>query len=125
MKHLLTLTALLFGNLVWLLPETGLAGEISPTLEAKIERLQADAEIDILIFLSDQTDLNQFKSLKGKDKRININTTLRKKAEKSQKKIRQFLRNSNGRNIKPFWIVNGIAARVPAGVVADIAQQPD
>lgn len=49
---------------------------------------------------------------------------MRKHAEKSQKSIKQFVRNSNGRNIKPFWIVNGIAATVQAGVIAEIAQQP-
>ncbi|MBU1418522.1 MAG: S8 family serine peptidase [Proteobacteria bacterium] len=124
MKGIVILTGIFLSNLVWLLPGTGIAGEISPRLEAKIERLQADEEIDVLVFLADQVDLKQFRSLQRKDQRISINTTLRKKAEKSQKTIKQFLRKSNGRNIKPFWIVNGLAVTLQAGVIAEIARQP-
>lgn len=79
MKGIIILTAIFFSNLVWLLPESGSAGEITPRLAAKIELLRADEEIDVLIFLTDQVNLKQFNSLQKKNKRININTTLRKK----------------------------------------------
>ncbi len=126
MKDIITLTGIFFlSNLIWLLPGTGLAGDISPRLEARIEQLQADEEIDVLVFLTDQIDLKKFRSLKTRDRRISINTALRKKAEKSQKNIKRFLRNSDGRNIKSFWIVNGLAVTVQAKVISEIARQPE
>lgn len=64
MNNIITLTGIFLSNFVWLLPGTGLAGEISPQLEAKLELLQADEEIDVLIFLTDQLDLKQFNLLK-------------------------------------------------------------
>jgi serine protease AprX len=124
MNIIITLTGIILSNLILLLPGTGLAGAISPQLESRIELLQADEEIDVLISFSDKLDFKQFRKLRKKERRININTALRKKAKRSQTKVKQFLRNRKGRNIRPFWIINGLAVTVQAGAIAEIAQQP-
>lgn len=124
MKGIITLTWIFLSPLIWLLPETGMAGEISPQLQAKLGQLKTNEEVSVLISFADQLNLTQFKTQKKKQRRININTTLREKAKNSQVEVKNFLLKNNGRNIKSLWISNSLATTVPSHVVDAIAQLP-
>lgn len=124
MKGIITLTWIFLSTFIWLLPDTGLAGEISPQLQAKLGQLQTNEEVSVLISFADQLNLAQFKTQKKNQRRININTTLREKAKNSQAEVKNFLQKNNGRNIKSLWISNSLATTVPTHVIDTIAGLP-
>ena len=100
------------------------AGKIHPDLGAKLNTLHSNDEVAVIVTLNDQQDMKEFK---GNDKRIRrswIKRSLKDKADKSQKQLKKFLKQKKGRKITPFWIFNGIAVTLSAGVVDELAKQP-
>jgi len=81
-------------------------------------------EIPVIITLSDGIDFNRFKNEGKKAKRAKIISALRERAERTQSDLRSFLDTSPARRIKAFWIINGIAATVPAWMVSELVSFP-
>jgi subtilisin family serine protease len=101
------------------------AGIIQSDLQANLNDLSPEEDISVIVTLSDQVNLKQFKNKDRKLRRSNLNRALRAKADKTQKPLHDFLRKKNVRKIKPFWIFNGMAVTLRADQVAELARRPD
>jgi serine protease AprX len=101
-----------------------LAGKIHPVLGAELQALNTEDEVSVIVHLTEQQDIKQFK---GNDKKIYrswLKRSLKDKADKSQKQLKKFLQQKNGRKIIPFWIVNAIAVTLRAGDIDELVSQP-
>ena len=97
---------------------------IRPELQAHLDTLGPADEIDIILTLSDQLDLTQIHHKDKALRRSKINEALRNHAQATQRPLTAFLHRRQARNIRLFWIFNGIAATVPAWVIPELARQP-
>ncbi len=104
---------------------TLLAGSISPDLQSVLQSSAPSEEIPVIITLSDQADLSLIKGEKDKHlRREKIVKELRRKADVTQGPLKAFLEGKGPKKMVPLWIVNGIAATLPAGTIAQIADFP-
>ncbi|MDW7773928.1 MAG: S8 family serine peptidase [Desulfobulbaceae bacterium] len=101
------------------------AGIIHPDLGARLQNLLPEDEVSVIVTLTDQVDLRQFKDRDRKVRRAGINRALRARAEKTQGPLKKFLHNTNVRKFKPFWIFNGMAVTLRADQVDELARRPD
>ncbi|GAB6193596.1 S8 family serine peptidase [Desulfocastanea catecholica] len=113
---------LIYGILVlFLAPVFSMAGNITPDLEELLANVDPDEEIAVIVTLADQVDL---KKIKDKDKallRSKIIKALKDKAEKTQKPVKDFLQQNKIKKITLFWVFNGLAVTVPAGIIEQLA----
>ena len=103
------------------------ANVIDPDLQALLDTLGPDDEVDVLVTLTDQVDLKKVKD-KYKDKpkndlRTALITKLKAKKDKTQQAIKDFLK---GKVIKitSLWIFNGLAVTATKEVIIELANQP-
>ena len=103
------------------------AGEISPELQTALQSLDPRDEVPVIVTLADKADLNFFKGLKGTGKKLlrsMIVEALKGQAKAAQGPLMNFLHNRGVRGIMDLWIVNGLAAVVPADLIPQIAALP-
>jgi subtilisin family serine protease len=81
-------------------------------------------EVPVIITLSDQADLSRFKDKDKNLRRSQIVKELKDKANKTQGPLRAFLQKQGAKRVVPFWIVNGVAATLPAGAAAALGTFP-
>ncbi|HHD56435.1 MAG TPA: hypothetical protein ENK89_02000, partial [Desulfobulbaceae bacterium] len=129
MKNSASFIILLCAGMLWLLPGSGEAGNISSDLTARLARMRPGEVVDVLVYFTDQLDAKRLFQQKkdvltAGEKRIRINKALRSKAAQAQAKVKQLLLQNKVRNIRSFWIVNGLAATVPVAAIQQIASQP-
>ena len=102
------------------------AGSVSPDLEAAIRSRGPDAEIPVIVTLSDRLDLAPFGMEKEKGvRRSGLVRALQGKAEKGQGPLIALLKSGGAKEIKPLWINNSIAASIRAGVIRMLAERMD
>jgi serine protease AprX len=101
-----------------------LAGKIHPELGAELQGMNSEDQVSVIVYLSDQQDITRFKGNDRKIYRSWIKRSLKDKADKSQKQLRKFLQQKNGKEITPFWIVNAIAVTLRAGDIDELVNQP-
>ena len=100
------------------------AGVIAPDLQVAIRELAPDAEVPVIIRLSETVNL---KKVTDKDKAVRsakIIKTLIDRKDRSQKEVLKVLKDNKVKNPRSFWIINGIAAQVPASLVVELADLP-
>ena len=101
-----------------------LAGKIHPDLAAELQMLAAADEVAVIVTLTEQQDINQFKGNSQQVYRSWLKRSLKDKADKSQKQLKKFLRQKNAGKTVSFWIVNAIAVTLRADLVEELASQP-
>lgn len=104
---------------------TAQAGFMYPELRAQLAELRPDDEISVIVTLTDQLDLKQFKEKEKKVRREKINRSLREKADTTQRSLKKFLQHKNVRKIRPYWIFNGMAVTLRADQVEELAARPE
>ncbi len=106
-------------------PSAFQAGEISPDLQSILQSSTPFEEIPVIITLSDQVDLSRLKEETNKDVlRAAIVNELKNKAGLTQGPLMALLSSGGIQRIISFWIINGIAATLPAGLITAIANFP-
>ena len=100
------------------------AGDESRDLQKALQSLGPDDEIAVIVRLSDKADISPFKHKDKGRRRADIIKALKDKAEKTQGPVRIFLEKKKAKKIKSLWVINGIAAAVPASLVNDLANFP-
>ena len=98
-----------------------LAGVILPELQEILEGLGPNEEVQVIVTLTDQVNLKNFKEEDKKLRRSRIIRALKSKAEKNQENIKKFLREKKVKKIKSFWIFNGFALTAKAKVLENLA----
>jgi bacillopeptidase F len=100
------------------------AQNIGPRLQSVLQSAKAEEKVSVIITLSDRVDLGRFKGRRDPKNRASLNRSLRQKTAQTQQRLRRRLRNLNAQNVKSLWIINGLAATVPAKVINDIINEP-
>ncbi|GAB4336206.1 MAG: hypothetical protein Kow0089_06300 [Desulfobulbaceae bacterium] len=117
--HAIVLLAVLLG----LPPETR-GGAVSSPLADRLAAAAPRDRLAILITLVEQADTGTVTGQR-RDRRQGINRLLRATAASSQGPLLAFLRQAGAVGVRPFWIVNSVAATVPAKAVERIAARPE
>lgn len=105
----------------------GAAGIIHPDLDVLLQTLNPDEQVHVLVTLSDQVDLEQIKNRYEDDKdklRTAIIIELKDKADKTQKRLKDFLMLKKAKNIVSLWIFNGLAVTAGTRVIEALAGLP-
>lgn len=100
------------------------AGAIDSSLRAKLVSLGPGNEIPVLIKLAGKADLEKIKDKEKIVRKVNIIRELRETAALSQKHLQAFLEKKKIKKYKSLWLINGIAATVPAALVNELAIFP-
>jgi len=129
MRNSASFIIFLLAGMIWLIPGSVAAGNISSDLAARLTRMRSDEMVDVLVYFTDQLDAKRLfqqkkEVLTAGEKRIRINKALRSKAAQAQANVKQLLLQNKVRNIRSFWIVNGLAATVPVAAIQQIASRP-
>ena len=99
------------------------AGTVAPDLSNALNMLRPDDEVKVLIRLSEQAVLHTAGGRDRSVRRAEIVRALRDKSDRTQVFLKTVLR-ARGKKMRSFWIVNGIAATVPASFVQELAGLP-
>jgi len=100
------------------------AGTVSPELDRLISAAQPGEEIPVIINLSDKAELASIADRDKGTKRRRIVESLRAKGELSQVPLRALLNRLGAKRVKPFWVINAVAAAVSADSVRALASLP-
>lgn len=102
---------------------------ISAGLQAKLDSLQADETITVIVQLRQRANLPQGRGLGRAAQLSRTIEALTVAAERTQGPLKKFLdqRRSNGRvkSYIPFWIFNGFSVTAAPDVVQELASHPD
>lgn len=109
----------------------GIGGEsraqvIEPGLEQAIATSGPEELLPVIVTLSARKDVRAMvrPDMTKKQRRAKIVTELRNYAATTQAPIVDQMQNLGAINIKRLWIINSIAAHVPAGAINDVAAIP-
>lgn len=108
-------------------------GKIAPELFEKLQSGASGQQHTVIIKLADRVDMNAMSvELAGfgrEERQPRVVRTLRRHAESSQQGVRTYLeeRKTKGqaRDIRPFWIFNGIAVTADAATIQVVAELPE
>lgn len=100
------------------------AGIVDSDLEVKLKPNTANQLLPVIVSLNTRANLN---IIKDKDKKSRHTKTLRAlldHANVTQPALLAFLRIMGATDIKPLWITNSIAAKLPANAIRSLAKFP-
>ena len=96
------------------------ARHITDRLRTAIQNTADTDNIPVIIKLTERTDLSALEPISHSDLRKRIIKTLRSDAELTQPGCMAFLNSKGVRQTKCLWVLNAIAAEVPAALVDEI-----
>ena len=123
MKRLLII--LLF---CWLLPFSSMAvqpGTIAPDVQGVLETAAPGDEIAVIVTLTDRVNPAAFKDLNKSERRGKLVSALKNKARQTQGQLIAFLQKNGARQLKSFWIFNGLAIKAKADVIHALAERSE
>lgn len=97
------------------------AGVIAPELEAELAARAPNEEVSVILSLSDKVNHRLFEVRDRKHRDGRLTKALKDKAAVSQATHKTFLLNRGGRKLRELWSINGIAVKVRAEVVRELA----
>lgn len=111
-------------GIVMLLGGTAGAGDIEQRLRSTLLSQDASDRVPVIIHLTGQASPADVRGPGRREQRYRLIRSLRDTAERSQRPLQAYLKSRNAQQIRPLWIVNGIAAKVRADQVAELASLP-
>lgn len=103
---------------------SSIAGTISPGLEEVLDTVPADEEIPVIMTLADTVDLKALKNGITGTSRAEIIKALLAKAEATQGPLLAAVMRKNVKNLKKFWIINGVAFQATPDNIRELASLP-
>jgi VCBS repeat-containing protein len=100
------------------------AGVVDPDLKARLKTLRPNQEVSVIVTLTTQANLNAIRDREHGVRNRKVVQALRQHADLKQASVLDFLKRNLATGAKQLWIINGIAARVPARVVRALALRP-
>lgn len=101
------------------------AGTIEAALEKKIASIGPYDEIPVIITLAGKADLKTINGRGRGPRRAAMLKALRDTADSSQKHLATILERKKTKKLHRLWIINGIAATLPAGSIQELATLPE
>jgi VCBS repeat-containing protein len=100
------------------------AGSVDPDLETQLKTTLPNQLIPVIISLNTRANTNVIKDKDKAKRRTKIIQAMRNHANLKHPALLAFLNANGGTNIKPLWIINSIAAKVPASLIRKLAKRP-
>lgn len=100
------------------------AGEVDPELARQLSAVPSTQMISVIISLKTRADTNVFKDRDKSQRRKKIVQAMRDHAGRQHPALVKFLQANGATAIKPLWIVNSVAAKVPASLIGQLANRP-
>ena len=133
MSAMRLLAAILLILLAWPVPWTE-AG-LDPQLSSILENLRPDEEVSVIATLTDQVDLDRFRTSARNIRRMaaenrrqhrqELVSALRDKSAATQGPLKSFLQGRGARKIEPLWIFNGLEVTAGREVIEALAARPE
>ncbi len=115
----------IFGSVLTLSFNTPLqAGVVDSGLEAQLETIKASQMVSVIVTLNTRANTNTIKDKDKAQRRTKIIQAMRNHANLKHPALLDFLRANGATKIKPLWIINSIAAKVPASIIRILAKRP-
>ena len=95
----------------------GFAGVISPELESSLNRAAPFERIPVIITMSDQVDISAYASKAPLQRRPALVSALRSLAASKLAPLETFLKSRSAEGLRELWLINGMAAKLPASTV--------
>ncbi len=100
------------------------AGVISPALERSLARRGTHADTAVILRFVDPVDLRSFEVTDRRLRNNRLLLALKAHSERNRTFITPLLNANQAVRIKDLWLINGIAATVPAVAVKQLAAHP-
>jgi serine protease AprX len=100
------------------------AGVVDSELEAQLEAIAPNQLVSVIVTLKTRANTNAFKHKDKAQRRAKIVQAMHDHANLKQPALLAFLKANGATNIKPLWIINSIAAKVPASMIRKLAKRP-
>lgn len=100
------------------------AAVLEPELESELDARAPDEEVTVIIKLSDKVDPRLFKIRDRKQRNPEHVKALKRKAALTQTPFKRFLEERGGKRMRELWAVNGIAVKVRADAIRELAARP-
>ncbi|MFA7618496.1 MAG: S8 family serine peptidase [Thiohalomonadaceae bacterium] len=97
------------------------AGEIAPDLAERLRRATPDERVRVIVTLNDQVNVEAYRGRRRGD----LISALRRHADITQASLRATIASEGAAEVTPLWIINSIAAEVPARLVKSLSRRPD
>jgi serine protease AprX len=102
------------------------AGPLSPELEEALRSGNPDAEIPVIVALSERVDLTAFDAREEKSvRRPRLIRALRATAQRAQAPILALLNRRGAKGVRPLWIDDRIALTARAVLIRELAARED
>lgn len=106
-----------------------LPNKISPALQARLDLLQADETVTVIVQLRQQAKLPPGRNVGRAEQASRVLESLMVTAEKTQGPVKSFLEDqeSKGKVVSyiPFWIFNGFSVIAAPDAIQELAAHPD
>ncbi|MDH5410131.1 MAG: S8 family serine peptidase [Alphaproteobacteria bacterium] len=118
------LPAILTGLLIGGMSGAGAGAQtVTPELRQAMQSATPGEEFAVIVTLADEPDLGSLRARDKRTRRSLVVETLRAHAERYQPPVIDFLHAAGARNVRPLWIVNGIAATLNGAAIDALAKQ--
>ena len=108
---------------------SGPSNKIAPSVQEKLESLQADETITVIVQLRQRANLPDEKGMKRDERLSKVIDALKKTANGTQGSVKLFLRLQNRlgsvKSFTPFWILNGFSVTANRTAIDEMAALPD
>ena len=101
------------------------AGVIASDLEQILDSASEEEELPVIVTFRDTVDFHQFEGVQPKLRRSFMIKALKERTDTIKKPILSLLPAGKSRKAVSLWIINGIAAKVPPGIIRVLASHPD
>jgi bacillopeptidase F len=100
------------------------AGVIAPELERSLSRGGTVADTAVIVRFSDPVDAERFKITDRRARDNQLLRALKAQTAPQREAINPFLTAHGAKRITDLWIINAVAATLPAASVRELARQP-
>jgi serine protease AprX len=100
------------------------AGVVSPELERAIARGGTHADTAVIVRFAEPVNPEPFKVIDRRTRGNRLLVALKARIPQNRQTIEPYLAASGAKHVKDLWIVNGIAATLPAAAIKELADQP-
>jgi bacillopeptidase F len=105
-------------------PFMAMAGSIDPDLVEVIDMAEPGERISVIFKMSDRVDLDGISGETKAERRANLVRALKAKAAETQVPLEAQLQGVGASDARSLWIINGLAARVPAAALFGLSHLP-
>ncbi len=100
------------------------AGEISPSLQAKLSAAESGSTLAVIVTFTAKADLQPLRAQVKTARRLGAVRALRETADRAQGAVRALLR-ARGKAFQTLWVVDGMSLDAAPDLIRELAARPE